>query len=105
MVPSIFTLTKSRQIHVETSPFQWKDKILAFVPSIITLTSVSGLPGATFSYQKKSGYIWKVLEWKMFAYLTVIWLILWPLCIFYGNFGTFCGHLVFFSHFGKLCRE
>jgi hypothetical protein len=33
-----------------------------------------------------------------FVYFTVKWYILWP-------FGTLCGHLVYFSHFGMLYRE
>jgi hypothetical protein len=46
----------------------------------------------------------KVFQLKMlvyydhFVYFTVKWYMLWP-------FGTFCGHLVIFSHFGMLYRE
>jgi hypothetical protein len=53
-----------------------------------------------------SGKFWRVLQWKMLAYLsygnfvyfTIIWSIL-------RTFGTFCGNFAYFSHFGILYRE
>jgi hypothetical protein len=33
-----------------------------------------------------------------------IWYVLWPFGIFYGNFGTFCGHFgIFYGNFGTFC--
>jgi hypothetical protein len=40
------------------------------------------------------GKFWRFLQWKMLVYFTVIWYILWPLGIAYGNLVYFFPVLV-----------
>jgi hypothetical protein len=44
-------------------------------------------------------------RWKMFGIFRAIWSILRPTGIFYGHFGTFCGHLVLFLPVLVCCTE
>jgi hypothetical protein len=47
------------------------------------------------------GKFWSALEWKMFLYFKSIWNILHTAILFnLWPFGTVCGHLVLFPHFG-----
>jgi hypothetical protein len=48
------------------------------------------------------GKIWRALEWKMLLHFMTIWNIFWS---FWNNlwpFGIVCGHLVYFSRFGRV---
>jgi hypothetical protein len=44
------------------------------------------------------GNFWRVLQWKMLVYFMTIWSYLPP-------FGILCGHLIYFSRFGKLHQK
>jgi hypothetical protein len=60
------------------------------------------------SFQNKNqnlGKFWRVLQWKMMAYIKDTSTILRSFATFYGYFGIVCGNLVYFIPFGILYQE